>query len=263
MTPNGSALESRCGTCIPCRIYRRRVWECRALLEARFSRTWSCLTLTIAPEYLPGDQAQYRKDLVDWCKRTRERFGPFRFMAVGELGELRGRPHYHVIEFGRRLSAAEAAAAWPNGFVKVDAQRNAQRAVRYCVKYIMKSKRERSEEERDGLQEFFVMSRRPGIGAPALDSLEEALNTAAGKAYIERYGDVFATVRIDGRVYPLGRYLRNKLRERLGLPTVDVERIERLVSESDLWLSPSIAFADRQRKRERASQRVERLGYQA
>lgn len=56
--------------------------------------------------------------------------------------------------------------------------------------------------------EFAQMSRRPGIGAVALDDLEAA---------VYRLSAVPRSIRISGKVFPLDRYMRTKLQERTGL----------------------------------------------
>lgn len=61
----------------------------------------SCfLTLTYDEEHLPPLGQLEKRDLQLFFKRLRKVVGPFRYVACGEYGELRRRPHFHVALFG-------------------------------------------------------------------------------------------------------------------------------------------------------------------
>jgi len=60
------------------------------------------------------------------------------------------------------------------------------------------------------------MSLRPGIGALAVPVLKGALAPDGDLSLMFARGDVPETIRSAGKEYPLGRYLRGKLRESLG-----------------------------------------------
>ncbi len=57
-----------------------------------------------------------------------------------------------------------------------------------------------------------------GIGAPALRILEDICYTESGCYLISQIADVPSCFRLDGRIWPIGLYLRNKLRDRLNIP---------------------------------------------
>lgn len=59
------------------------------------------------------------------------------------------------------------------------------------------------------------MSRRPGIGYPALDKVAELMKVPAFRKLIRIDDDVPAGLMHGKRMMPFGRYLRNKLRELL------------------------------------------------
>lgn len=59
------------------------------------------LTLTYADEFLPMHGQLVKRDLQLFFKRLRKLTGPFRYVASGEYGELRRRPHFHVALFGK------------------------------------------------------------------------------------------------------------------------------------------------------------------
>lgn len=58
------------------------------------------LTLTYDNENLPPHGQLVKRDLQLFFKRLRHLVGPFRYVATGEYGELRRRPHFHAALFG-------------------------------------------------------------------------------------------------------------------------------------------------------------------
>jgi hypothetical protein len=75
---------------------------------------------------------------------------------------------------------------------------------------------EKQEQRLQGRQpEFGRMSNRPGIGADAMDYLVDVLESDYGvEAITDDVPDVLCT---DGKKMPLGRYLKEQLRTRMGL----------------------------------------------
>ena len=73
--------------------------------------------------------------------------------------------------------------------------------------------------------EFARMSTRPGLGAFAMAVFAEAVLSDAGLDEIEKTGDVPMNFRMGGKKWPLGRYLRSKLREEVGVPEWMRQRI--------------------------------------
>lgn len=60
----------------------------------------SFLTLTYDEAHLPAHGQLLKRDLQLFFKRLRKYTGPFRYVAAGEYGELKRRPHFHVALFG-------------------------------------------------------------------------------------------------------------------------------------------------------------------
>ena len=58
------------------------------------------LTLTYDEANLPRHGQLLKRDLQLFFKRLRKLMGPFRYVACGEYGDLRRRPHFHVALFG-------------------------------------------------------------------------------------------------------------------------------------------------------------------
>ena len=63
------------------------------------------LTLTYDDAHLPEHGQLVKRDLQLFFKRLRKNVGPFRYVACGEYGELKRRPHFHVALFGMDFSS--------------------------------------------------------------------------------------------------------------------------------------------------------------
>lgn len=225
--------EFGCGQCIPCRVKRRRLWTIRLLLEARVHLVPSWfVTLTYSEEHVPQNGSVDPKHLQDFLKRIRyyARVPRVRFYGVGEYGDLTLRPHYHVVLYGLPIPMHNPdpsavcqciiCKSWTFGVAHVGELTKESAA--YTCKHFTKGRR----VVRDGSvalpagqkprhPEFARMSRRPGIAADAVPVLSKALSGADGIRSIRSTGDVPTVVRHAKGLWPLGRYLRSKLRESL------------------------------------------------
>lgn len=209
-----------CGKCDPCRVNRQRLWSARIVLEAMDHPASIFCTLTYSDETVPAELRP--SDLQKFLKRLRLRAGkPLRFYAAGEYGSKTLRPHFHVIIFGLSLlDHAVVEAAWNNpdhhGFVHVGNLTEASAA--YVAKYCTKGLDRADAPELKGKHpEFSRMSLRPhGLGWKAAERIGEALATAGPSAAVAEIGDVPAELRVTGQRYPLGRYLRQRLRSSIG-----------------------------------------------
>lgn len=101
-------VEVPCGQCIGCRLDKSRQWAVRCVHEASLYEDNSFITLTYNNENLPSSKSVNKKVLQDFFKRYRKEIDKhdpgrkIRFMACGEYGDLRNRPHYHAIIFNWR-----------------------------------------------------------------------------------------------------------------------------------------------------------------
>lgn len=224
-------LEFGCGQCLPCRINRRRIWTHRMMLESLKHGGSSFITLTYTPEHLPNGATLVPKHCQNFLKRLRTHFAPLRvrFFAVGEYGDQTFRPHYHLALFG--LSAFQLAgpdgrgdplkSLW--GMGHVFAGELTKDSAAYVGGYVTK-KMTKADDSRLGgrYPEFARMSLRPGLGAWAMDDLSKVLMSSdAGVDHLVKSGDVPTALRHSGKLLPLGRYLRRKLREALGFGSLD------------------------------------------
>lgn len=100
-------IDVPCGVCAECVASRQMQYVQRLQMEELVNHVFFC-TLTYNNDMMPvvetstGFHIRYAdvSDVQKMFKRLRKRnaFGrPFRYFAVSELGELRGRPHFHIL----------------------------------------------------------------------------------------------------------------------------------------------------------------------
>lgn len=182
------------------------------------------VTLTYKDSELPIGGNLSKRDVQLYLKRLREDVEPrrIRYFAVGEYGERFGRPHYHLALYGA-LVPREIRSAWLKG--RVDISLLGMESAAYISGYILKAGMA-SEKAADGREpEFRLMSRRPGIGGLAGDALGRDL-----RRYLSLGDDVQPGIRLGDKAFPIGRYLRERMRAAAGVvPDVvrrrrDIER---------------------------------------
>lgn len=199
---------------------RRKVWAHRIYLESLCHDHSSFLTLTYDPAIYDGATLVPRH-LQLFFKRLRKALAPqsIRYFAVGEYGDENKRPHYHAALFGvpyNDPSVLEIVrSAWGMGHVML-AELNPKTA-KYICGYVTK-KFSVKEPPPGCIPEFSRMSNRPGIGALSIPDMAAVLLSVENGRYVALQEDVPTSLEMDGRPFPLGRYLRRKLREELGLP---------------------------------------------
>lgn len=214
-SPSGVPMTISCGHCIQCRIRRSAEWALRISHEASEYSENTFLTLTYAPEHFPSDGSISIRAVQLFMKRLRKFICPrrVRFFAVGEYGELFGRPHYHVLlfgysfpdrvpsrrtRFGRAWRSASLEALWPFGRCELGSLswHSASYVARYCIKKITGPL---AEAHYGGLlPEFQLSSSRPGIGEAWASRNLDALFAAGG-------------VELKGRMLPIPKYYRQLL----------------------------------------------------
>lgn len=207
-----------CGQCLACRINKRRVWTARLMLESFFHSSASFVTLTYRDDELPYSvdapvSSLCKRDLQLFFKRLRKKYNSLRYFAVGEYGEKTLRPHYHCIIFGvspfdfdpcwmqyngksGHDRDSPISQIWSHGIVHVG--ECTRESIQYVAGYVLKKLARGSDR---GQLEFSLMSRRPGIGAQAIQYLVDAMHDDKPPKQ----------VRINGKLYPVGRYLGQKL----------------------------------------------------
>lgn len=256
-------VEHGCGTCLPCRVNRRRLWTGRLLLEATSHQTWSWPTLTYDQNHNAGTLNP--DHVAKWLKDLRRESGErIRYFYVGEYGDRTFRPHYHCVIYG--LSRIDLLArCWQHGHIYLGDPSPA--SIAYNCAHITKSVHHKAEIEAKGLYpEFQRMSLKPGIGCHALQKIADWHNTEKGSQYIADNFDVCTTFRLFGRQWHLGKYLTRKLRVMVGMdPNMPQERREVLAADRKVEIEndPELYILDgverspiRERKRRDINKRI-------
>lgn len=216
--------EFGCGQCLPCRMNRRRLWTSRIMLESAQHAESCFVTLTYREECYPNDGKVSKQELQRFLKRLRFAVYPrrVRYYGVGEYGGQTGRAHYHVLLFGlgrenhenpRKNFACSCSicVAWPFGGVYVgDVE---PESASYVLGYLTKESK----------ADFALMSRKPGIGGYSAKVIGDALCTKEGSTVVAAVGDVPGVVRRARKLWPLGRYLRGRLRQEVGMEVGEPE----------------------------------------
>lgn len=254
-------VEFGCGQCLPCRINRRRTWTGRIALELagtiKAGMESSFITLTYADEYLPRTPGGVPTLSNEHWRKLTKGIG-YRYFGCGEYGDQTWRPHYHLLAFGLYPTLAEEfiKARWPYGHVGVTPAcfEHAGYISGYVVKKMTKEADERLQL--DQVPEFARMSRRPAVGRLGLKFMEEFITSTEGARYVAAHQDVPQAVRVNGKVYPLGRTMVAALRASAGLPAQDPARLARY-KEKRLQedLIPGVVI-ERENKRSRQYDRV-------
>lgn len=237
---NGKAYG--CGQCLSCRINRQRVWAHRIMLEASMYGDNAFVTLTYNELNLPEGGTLVPRHLKLWLMRLRKRGQRFRYYSVGEYGDTTERPHYHIALFGHRTCArgltkigrsgycCEACAVlqgvWDYGYVYSGTL--TPHSAAYIAGYVTKKMTHATDIRLNGRHaEFARMSLRPGIGAGFMDEVADSI---LSHNLEDRLEDVPLSLRHGPSQKPLGRYLRGRLRERIGrgakTPEIILERLE-------------------------------------
>lgn len=223
--------EFGCGRCDPCLINRKRLWTARMMLES-YQHEASCFaTFTFDEDHFPVDGSLSIRDYQLLLKRLRARVGKFRYYLVGEYGDVNWRPHYHAAIFGyrppdhvnpdRRRIVCHCAVCESWGLGNVYIGDLTPESAGYIVGYILKrmtNTKILDPRLKGRYPEFARMSLKPGIGAASVDVIADFLTSEHGSKVVLENSDVSGTVRLGGRIFPLGRYLKGLLREAIGMP---------------------------------------------
>lgn len=190
-------INLACGQCVGCRLERSRQWAVRCMHESKLYSKNCFITLTYSDKFLPPSRSLVIKDVQDFMKRLRKRYGSgIRVFYCGEYGPKLGRPHYHAILFnmdfddrkpwdktkdGHQLyTSTKLDELWQHkGFTTVGDV--SFQSAAYCARYAMKKVNGAYAEMHYAWldtdtntwhwkrPEFAAMSRRGGIGTGYMD----------------------------------------------------------------------------------------------
>lgn len=184
-------------------------------MEQRTNIASCFVTLTYSEDNLPywknkkGYWHLNKKDLQNFFKRVRKDW-KIRYFAVGEYGEITGRPHYHAAIFGLGMVHSKyIQEKWGLGYTYTgDLTKD---SASYMTEYIMKGWN--ANEKRTNVialqgrnPEFATMSRRPGIGN---NYIERLCSNLVKKGYYDKE-TILREIRLGKKSYALGRYLTEK-----------------------------------------------------
>lgn len=184
----------------------------------------SFATLTYDEANIPAGGTLVPKDVELWLKRLRDKLPArsLRYFLVGEYGDKSQRPHYHAALFGIGPDFRSLVSeTWGLGHTLLGDLTPA--SARYVAGYVTKKMTSKDDPRLNGRHpEFSRMSRMPGIGATAIPKLSQMLSVPLGLKEIDTLGDVPTSLKHGNSQLPLGRYLRQKLRDDLGF--IDYEK---------------------------------------
>lgn len=204
-------------------------------METKTSESAWFLTLTYNDDNLPRSHESFTpilnpKDVRRYWARLRATRGgglKFRYYLCGEYGDRTLRPHYHAILFFGPANPAPADLEetldryWGKGHTLL-AEANEQ-TFSYVSHYIIKKAKHLEFE----VPEYQTMSRNPALGTDFIHKLGDLyLNSKALQADLETTEDVRNCFRYNGQVWPIDPFMRNKLRDYVGVPRLRSERHE-------------------------------------
>lgn len=258
---------------------RRRTWAHRIMLEAQCYTHNSLVTLTYNDDEMPrledGRGTLVYEDVQLFLKRLRMavsrddylgKLGRFRFFCVGEYGGRYERPHFHIVLFnfkpcsqyirGHRVGPDVICCpqcnlihkTWNKGYITNESfgLAGAEYVSQYAVK---KMTREGDERLKGRKPEFARMSLKPGIGYDAMYEISNVLLSLPDER-LDAMADVPSALRMNGKKWPLGRYLKRRLRELIGRgPDTPPEVMEEIFKElRPLQEEAERRFAEYQKK---------------
>lgn len=198
-THNSKLVGFPCGKCAACLQKRANEWALRISLEGRVYQDLAFVTLTYSNEQLPSDCKLVPSHISGFVKRLRtyaERAGftgKIRFYGVGEYGDKRGRPHYHLVLFGLPQRFFQCVRdAWRGSIVDIQIPRSVDGVAHYVAGYVVKKLY---------TSEHIVTRQSLGLG----------------RSFIDKIQHFTQTIVIGGKTRYIGRYLRNRLAKKLGV----------------------------------------------
>lgn len=191
-------IKVPCGKCYACKVRNARDWMTRCLVEARYWSEISFCTLTYDNDHLPAASSLCKRDLQLFFKRLRKRLDnkPIAYLACGEYGSKRGRPHYHALIFGwcpadgiltpstshggySQYDSPLLSQLWPLGLSRFSiCGSDSGQIAGYVARYAAK-KRSSKPLEDGQIKEFILSSRRI--------ELPDGGHGAIGKRYLDEF----------------------------------------------------------------------------
>jgi len=223
-------IELPCGRCIGCRLEKAKEWALRCYHEAQMHAENSFLTLTYAPEHLPGNHNLDHRDFQAFMKRLREHTGKkIRYYMCGEYGNKPNyRPHYHALLFGhefddkklvnvrgqnRVYTSEKLDSLWKKGSCEIGSV--TFKSAGYVARYIVKKC---SDDPEELYNRYAIVDPETGeMTSRKLEYTKMSLKPGIGESWFRKYfKDLYPhdyAVLPDGRKTSVPKYY-NKLLER-------------------------------------------------
>lgn len=252
-----SQIPAPCGKCPECLVNRRALWTLRNILES-YEHDKSCfITLTYDDDHLPtnedGVPTLVPEHLSTFIKNLRSKIDDkIRYYGVGEYGtsgEGRGEhqlpinPHLHLLLYGiGEEKYDQILSSWtkskgrgrrdqtPMGLI--DVGELTPKSAAYVCGYVEKKNDYNKDmyEDLNIYPEFSRMSNRPGIGATHVSKIAKAMEKYP-QQFLLQSGDVPISYKVGNRTYPLGQYLRERLRHELNLDRDEITEYDQYTGE--------------------------------
>lgn len=207
-----------CGQCIPCRINKRRLWVHRIMLEKRLHEKSCFLTLTYDEKNLPQGGSLVPSHYQKFVRSVRKDFS-IRYFFVGEYGDNTQRPHYHAAMFGLDETDTDyLRGKWGHGHIMCGSLTDD--SAQYIAGYVVKKMTNKNDPwviaRLNGRHpEFARMSLKPGLGAGAVRSIADTLESDFGPDVLAAYDGLPPVLQHGRKQLPLGRYLKKKLSDEI------------------------------------------------
>lgn len=140
MTQNG---QGQCRKCEQCLKRKRRHWLGRLAAEAFYSDHVRFVTLTYSDEHVGTAHGLPNDHMKEYFNTLRRRYAVKHF-TVGEYGELKGRPHWHSIQFfygsapDFPLNFSTVNYGWKKGNSQYEIPRSIAGSLSYLYDYLDK-----------------------------------------------------------------------------------------------------------------------------
>lgn len=208
-------FKIRCGSCMACRIHKKKEWKNRIHLELMSHPESVFITLTYDDVHLPNPSNLVKSDLQKYFKKLRKANLQFRYFAVGEYGDQSWRPHYHAILFGiSPLQEKILLEKWNKGFIQVASVEKER--VDYVVGYTIKKMTNKKDNRLEGRNPEFMLSSKGypgGIGASAINELVTFFRDKS--IYFKTHNTIPLLLKCGTQKYTIGKYLVEKICDQL------------------------------------------------
>lgn len=162
----------------------------------------------------PEDGKRYIRRTQALLKQQ-EKPSSFTYYWIGEYGRQTQRPHYHAAIFTDEPNYELFTQKWDKGFTTIYPMDPARSA--YIAGYCTKKWSSHDNDELYGRQPEYSRFSKTTIGLKYYPTFLDWHTSDIGSKYVSDTGDVCPVFRHKTKIYPLGRFISNRLRFDLGI----------------------------------------------